>query len=374
MYKAFLLTYRSAVGICRWGHRDDDEKKPIEWVSVGRFKGHSKPVTSLQFGIVPFGDVARLMSIGDDCLLIEYDLEQSSVLEGVKVKKAYRIGQHAIPTSMLWTHEKGIIPAYKNEKSAPDKLMFATNDYKFVVYTTPDINHAPVCTRTLLCPAYGGPINRMVLIPSHESELQDEDTDSENVRSNNKTESKFMAYSTHQKVIGIVCAPIDGNPGKSMGLIAHSAEITDMVSSADGKYLFTSGGQDSTVNMWHIRADVLEQEAKRNDTVDAYVDLITGGKKGEVFEEIQQFFYYAQIKSQGEVTSSERKLTGLVPIEQVPNLMRALGFYASNYQIKLMLSELRAMLGEPIDPKAEKIKLQTDKEIMIDFDTFLKCK
>jgi hypothetical protein len=53
---------------------------------VGRYRSHKKPITGLEFGVVPYGDVAQLMSIGEDKLLIEYNLLESSVTEGVKIK------------------------------------------------------------------------------------------------------------------------------------------------------------------------------------------------------------------------------------------------------------------------------------------------
>jgi len=45
---------------------------------------------------------------------------------------------------------------------------------------------------------------------------------------------------------------MDGNPNKTMGLIAHPDEVTDICCSNDGKYVFTSGGSDLAVNMWSV--------------------------------------------------------------------------------------------------------------------------
>lgn len=44
-----------------------------------------------------------------------------------------------------------------------------------------------------------------------------------------------------------------------MGLIAHPGEITGIAVSSDGNYLFTSGGGDFSVNMWHIDIGTMEQ-------------------------------------------------------------------------------------------------------------------
>ena len=63
---------------------------------------------------------------------------------------------------------------------------------------------------------------------------------------------KFLVYSTEEKVIGIIKLPLDGNPNKTMGLIAHPKEVVDICVSRDGRYLFTCGGDDLSVNVWSI--------------------------------------------------------------------------------------------------------------------------
>jgi|TARA_B110000285_G_scaffold229766_1_gene295160 hypothetical protein len=52
--------------------------------------------------------------------------------------------------------------------------------------------------------------------------------------------------------------PLDGNPNKTMGLIAHPNEIADFACSADGRYLFTCGGDDLSVKMWSIDVNPIE--------------------------------------------------------------------------------------------------------------------
>ncbi len=57
------------------------------------------------------------------------------------------------------------------------------------------------------------------------------------------------------------------------------------------------------------------------------MNLLEGGTKGQAYKDMQFFFYYAQIRSQDENTTESRKLTGKVPLEQIPSLMRAMGHY-----------------------------------------------
>lgn len=56
---------------------------------------------------------------------------------------------------------------------------------------------------------------------------------------------------------------------------------------------------------------------------------------------MQFFFYYAQIKSQNEDTTEHRDLTGKVPLNQIPFLMRAMGHYPTLQEIKNMEDEIK---------------------------------
>lgn len=72
-------------------------------------------------------------------------------------------------------------------------------------------------------------------------------------------EEKYLIYSTTKKIIGLIKMPLDGNPNKIMGLIAHPDEITDFCASSDGRYLFTCGGKDLSMKMWSIDVSPVEQ-------------------------------------------------------------------------------------------------------------------
>jgi hypothetical protein len=70
---------------------------------------------------------------------------------------------------------------------------------------------------------------------------------------------KYVAYSTKEKIVGIIKLPLDGNPNKHMGMIAHPSKISCATASSDGKYLFTSGADSiGTLNMWRINYSALE--------------------------------------------------------------------------------------------------------------------
>lgn len=44
-------------------------------------------------------------------------------------------------------------------------------------------------------------------------------------------------------------------------------------------------------------------------------------------QEIVDYFFYALLRTQGEDTTAERSSADTVPLSEVPNIMRALGYY-----------------------------------------------
>lgn len=84
----------------------------------------------------------------------------------------------------------------------------------------------------MLAPTFGLPLNGMAVVP------------------NGSSFPWYLAYMTEERVVGLCKLPLDGNPNKTMGLIAHPRNVTALCVSNDGQYLFTSGGEDLTVNQW----------------------------------------------------------------------------------------------------------------------------
>ena len=140
-----------------------------------------------------------------------------------------------------------------------------------------------------------------------------------------------------------------------------SGEISSMVVSFDGRYIITAGSEDYCVNVWSAHPASLEKMRRLGgEGVEPFNAMIEGGKDGEFYQEIIDYFYYAQIKAQGEDTTAPRKITGFVPMEQVPDLLRALGVYPSQWDIEDILNEIQAM-GDSANPKTS-----------INFEEFIK--
>lgn len=84
--------------------------------------------------------------------------------------------------------------------------------------------------------------------------------------------------------------------------------------------------------------------------------MLEGGREGEFFAELEDYFYYAQIRrytlsyvcvstqclhvtafltpcSQGPDSMNTREVSTTVPIDQIPYIMRAIGFYPSEQEV-----------------------------------------
>merc|ERR1719421_1422610 len=131
--------------------------------------------------------------------------------------------QEARPTGCIWYPFGG--------KGDNQKVLTMNDDYKFKIWNT--VNRS--CPKTALAPTYGGPIAKMQPV------YRDPGVDGED---------QFMLYATQEKVLGLVQLPLDGNPNKCMGLIAHPGQISSISVDHQGHYAFTCGGNDLTVNQW----------------------------------------------------------------------------------------------------------------------------
>jgi len=204
----------------------------------------------------------------------------------------------------------------------PEELVVTANDeYKIKQWNA----NNKTCRRTTLGPTYGGPMNRMIPLPSQNGDA-----------------STYVAYATYQKVVGLMQLPLDGNPNKAMGLIAHPCEVSAMAVTHDGRYMVTAGGSDLTVNLWAVNTDALDETVSEGGAgIDPYLALIEGGPEGEFYNELVDYFYYAQLVSQGEESTAPRESTGEVPLERIPDLMRALGYYPTEQEVQNMCSEVK---------------------------------
>lgn len=335
------------------------------WKYLGRYKSHKLPITALEFGLRDNG-AQCLITVAEDRTLVEYDLEASAADTGVLLREPPKsIEQTAIPTAATWHPLLGTGAS----RDIEDRIVTANTDFKFVQWNADN----KTCRRTSLGPTFGGPITKMLpLVPEGKAGAYDigeeglvgaggspaaESADGLNAEIAEVlvTKKPFVAYATAEKVVGLAKMPFDGNPSKAMGLIAHPGEVTAIAISGDAEVLATAGGSDQTVNLWSINTAVIDA-AEAASLVGAkvgsgpganspssapFVAMLDGGEGGEAHEELIDYFYYAQLRTEGEDTTRPRQITNTVPLTEIPNLMRALGYYPSEREITNMVNEVK---------------------------------
>ena len=63
---------------------------------------------------------------------------------------------------------------------------------------------------------------------------------------------RYAAYASAERVAGLMILPADGNPNRSMGMIAHPSAIRGFALSYDGRYLISAGTSDYAVFLWEV--------------------------------------------------------------------------------------------------------------------------
>ncbi|KAG8146043.1 hypothetical protein E2320_012466 [Naja naja] len=278
------------------------------WDRLAALHSHYKPIRTLLFGVYLDSSEPRLLSLGEDRLLVEYDLANTVKNELVVIRRD-RIEQNAVPTYIAW------YPPITTEYF----FLTANNHYKMKLYNVT----TKLCRKTALGPTYGSPLQKFAILPLGEDQ---------------ESQKRYMAYITEDKV-GLQILPIDGNPHKSSAFICHPTGVADLTCSYTGRYLFTAGGSDSTCSGcrclpgWQRLDPILQPVGRRQGWC--------------VFQGKPARFGLVQLVHQGINTMEPRKVSTHIPLEQVPFVIRAMGFYPSEDQIEDMLNEVK--FGEFLD-------------------------
>ncbi|KAJ3380430.1 Cilia- and flagella-associated protein 251 [Entophlyctis sp. JEL0112] len=315
------------------------------WVQVGKCRAHYKEIISLIFvpptAIDP--NKTRLLSISKDRHAAEYDLEASTVTGGIKLISLRRIEQTAQPMAATWhpyLQLSGAVPTSTQEKpldtendaeETPDPtptntfLLTSNSEYKIRLHNS----DTQLCRKTALGPTFCGMLKSLVVVPDP----------------TNEQSCSYVAYSSEEKVAGLAKLPFDGNPHRFTGLIAHPCSISKIAVTFDGAFLLTAGYQDATVHMWSINAAALDaQVAMGGKDLEPFLDMLEDGQdsgSGSFYKEMEDYFYYAQLRSQGEDAATARLIQDMVEITEIPSIMQAIGFYPSENEIQNMINEVK---------------------------------
>lgn len=91
--------------------------------------------------------------------------------------------------------------------------------------------------------------------------------------------------------------PIDGNPARCMGLIAHPIEVKAFSLKENERVVFTVGGSDCTLKMWRLHPDVLDWQAAVQsggvldpDSIEPFISLLEGGRDGQLYSDLKDYF------------------------------------------------------------------------------------
>ncbi|KAG1654648.1 hypothetical protein FOA52_010276 [Chlamydomonas sp. UWO 241] len=285
-------------------------KNGQRWEYVGKSQAHHAEVVGLQFGESPSGQT-RLFSLGADGRLAEYDLAASSPSAGLVLGPHTDLPPPAVPSALAFAPP---LPYFSTH--ATDTLLLVCDDAYKVRLFNPDAA-APVAT--FLGPTFAGPIAKVTMFKSASN------TDA------------FLAYATKERVVGLLAWPMDGDPSKTMGLIAHPGAVSAMAVSYDGRKLLTAG-DDGTLCMWDVRAGEMSRAAAAVPTeTERWRRAI---HNPGLVDEMMEYFLYAQIKAQGEGSMAPRSMPGRVPVSMLPDLMRAAGYYPSEAEVAAMTAHV----------------------------------
>ncbi|KAH0625607.1 hypothetical protein JD844_015192 [Phrynosoma platyrhinos] len=311
------------------------------WDLLAALHSHYKPICALLFGLQLDSDEPRLLSLGEDRFLVEYDLANSS-RDDLVVLRRDRIEQSAIPKCITW------YPPLTMEYF----FLTANDEYKMKI-------------KTVLGPTYGSPLEKILVLPVKEGDdpqkrylayiTKDKASDSLMGHFDNLAllcpgqASQFFVCPSHpeNEEVGLQVLPVDGNPHKSTAFICHPVGVSNLACSYDGCHLFTAGGNDFTVMKWDVNLRPLGQGALEaavclgGEDLIPYYNLLEGGREGTFFKELEDYFYYAQLCHQGINTMAPRQVSTHIPLEQIPFVMRAMGFYPTEEQIESMLNEVK---------------------------------
>ena len=198
-----------------------------------------------------------------------------------------------------------------------------------------------------------------------------------------------FAYACARDVAGVGRLPADGDPAKSMGVVAHPGPVLALVVSevvVDGDAaeddgaargsasarVFTLGGggvgvgdgddRGSVISVWRVdaaaarrlgddastmtSASFSKKKVEKSETVAARrtARLLEGGARGALAEAARDAFAFAQLRTQGEDATRDRAVDtrrGTVPVGEVAGLMRALGLYLTEREVNDVAVELR---------------------------------
>ena len=331
---------------------EDEPERAFDF--IGKYRAHSarSPVRGLAFKSRPGGGL-ELVSVGAEGRVVRYDVFNSTEEGGVKLIDVRddaiggpAAGGVASPTAL----------AFMPDPRRPDALALLVADDQYKIRTV-DVDTLTT-TRTVLGPTFGGPVTRIVPFNAGGDAC-----------------APHAAYATARKVCGVAAMPLDGDPARAMGVVAHPAEVGAVCVARDDVAVFTVGSHASTnegsagrvINVWNVGKEAVDAQRVGSTAAERVAEqLLEGGAEGEFYGEVKDYFLYSQLRAQGEDSTADR-LAGIdkpVPTSEIPRLLRALGHYPSERELSDIFRELAVETSGDGDMAA-------DPPATIGFDRFV---
>ncbi|XP_046391049.1 cilia- and flagella-associated protein 251-like isoform X2 [Ischnura elegans] len=275
-----------------------------EWIYCGRVYPHSGVVNYLTFDPYPRMK-NRLLSVGNDCSLVEYTLELRK-REGLCILSRDRIEQSAYPLHISWI----------DHSSDKRYLLITNSEFKCKLYNldTKDLR------QTCLTISYDSPISCLHTLQSDSSEAM------------------LFATST---LIGLLKLPFDGNPYKVMGVLANPVELTAVIPSQDHQTVFSLGKDETYIVKWHTNMSAMDTLCNEGgDGLKPMYCMFEDGENGWLFKQALDYFYLAQLLHEGHLWKDEHVISRAIKTCELPPIMQSLGYFATKKEIQSMLHEV----------------------------------
>lgn len=109
----------------------------------------------------------------------------------------------------------------------------------------------------------------------------------------------------------------------------------------DGQRLISTG-EDGSVHVWVVSADNAIAAARLGgEGLVPFLNMLEGGPSGELLRDMEDYFYFMQVRLQGVASRTPFTVSATVPLAAVADLMRAVGFFPSEEEIQNMLAEVK---------------------------------
>jgi hypothetical protein len=92
-----------------------------------------------------------------------------------------------------------------------------------------------------------------------------------------------------------------------MATIAHPEAISSLVTSHDGLLMFSSGQSSAGIHVWQVNPSSLYAASRLGgEGLEPFLNMLDGGKTGDFLNQLEDYFYFALIRAQGEDSMEKR--------------------------------------------------------------------